>query len=232
MRVVKCCDHSFIPDLITPTGVVLDCGANHGAFSQWLSANTAVQVHAFEPDPRLFPTLPKLPRVIYHNMAISAENGQMTLNLGEGRCSSLYYSEDAAQNSCDVKTTSLESFCTSKGLIVIELLKLDIEGAEIPVLLSAAPAFLHQIKQITVEFHDFIDNADLPRIKDTILRLEELGFYGVRFSHFTYGDMLFLNKNMVSISWIDRIQINLFGKYLPGVRRFIRGKIGLKSKGM
>jgi hypothetical protein len=51
MRVVKYCDHSFIPDLITPTGVVLDCGANHGAFSQWLSANTSVQVHAFEPDP-------------------------------------------------------------------------------------------------------------------------------------------------------------------------------------
>lgn len=232
MRVVRRCGHSFIPDLITPTGVVLDCGANHGAFSQWLSANTAVQVHAFEPDPRLFPTLPKLPRVIYHNMAISAENGQMTLNLGERYCSSLYYSVDSAQNSCDVKTTSLESFCVSQGISVIDLLKFDIEGAEIPVLLSATTAFLRQIKQITVEFHDFIDSADLPRIKEAILRLKELGFYGVRFSHFTYGDMLFLNKNMVSISWIDRIQISLLGKYLPGVRRFIRGKFGLQSKAM
>jgi hypothetical protein len=165
--------------------------------------------------------------VIYHNIAITAENGQMTLNLGEGQCSSLYYSEDAAQNSCDVKTTSLESFCTSQGLHVIELLKLDIEGAEIPVLLSAAPAFLRQIKQITVEFHDFIDSADLPRIKEAILRLEELGFYWVRFSHFTYGDMLFLNKNMVRVSWIDRIHISLFGKYLPGICRMIKGKVGL-----
>ncbi len=58
----------------------------------------------------------------------------------------------------------------------IDILKIDIEGAEYDVLLNASDADLRKFKQITVEFHDFVDGRFRLENKAIEARLISLGF--------------------------------------------------------
>ena len=74
--------HSFSSDLLQEAKVAFDCGSNKGEFAQWLSENTSAEIHSFEPDPNLYPLLPKLDRVTYHEAAVSGKDGVVELAVG------------------------------------------------------------------------------------------------------------------------------------------------------
>ncbi len=222
MKIENVIDHSFAPALLRAAKLALDCGANHGEFARWLSANTPAQVHSFEPDPRLFARLPPLPRVTYHPLAVDGESGEFDLALGEATCSSARYREYAGQTTVRVKKISLDEFCRDHGITQIDFMKIDIEGAELSLLEHTSDALLAATTQITVEFHDFFSREDLPRITGIFRRLEGLGFYAVKFSHFYWSDCLFLNRRTVPLTLLDRLSIQVSGKYVPGVARFTR----------
>ena len=85
----------------------------------------------------------------------------------------------------------MESFELEK----VDVLKLDIEGAELDVLESIPDSLLRKIDQITVEFHDFIPGyATLNRIEQTRGRLEASGFLCCVVSLRTFGDVLFVDR--------------------------------------
>lgn len=222
IHVVQHLGHSFIPGLIQPDGVALDCGANNGAFAAWLSQNTRAVVYGFEPDHRLFEALPHLERVKFLPYAVAAKKGSISLNLGSSRCSSVRYVERENQAKVNVPAVQLEQFCREQAIESIELIKLDIEGAEIPVLLSASEEFLLKVKQITVEFHDFLSRDDIPNIRRIIARLKGIGFRVIKFSQFTFGDLLFVNGRTAPIGTLDVLQVVLFVKYGRGISRLIK----------
>lgn len=222
MKVINVLGHSFIHSLLSDAHTILDCGANRGGFAQWASENTLATVYSFEPDARLFKDLPSQPRVKYFPYAIDGESGTMTLSLGEEHCSSAVYTENMKQQRIQVDKVCINDFVKSHSLDVIDLLKLDIEGSEISVLESMDDEQLSKIKQITVEFHDFLSPSDIPKIKFIVSKLRERGFYFTRFSTHTWGDCLFLNEHLVSVSRFQKINILLFGKYMPGMHRIIK----------
>ncbi len=75
---------------------------------------------------------------------------------------------------------------------------------------------------MSVEFHDFITPADLPRIRACLARMEELGFVCLRFSLRTYGDVLFLNRALVRLgAWEIPWAIARF-KFARGLARYAR----------
>ena len=221
MRITNVLGHSFAPDLLRDAKVALDCGANMGGFSTWLSQNTTASVYAFEPDPRLFPNLPILPRVTYVPQAVDGESGSFDLNMGPKMCSSAVYTQRAHER-VRVEKTSLTDFCAAHGIHEIDFIKLDIEGAELSVLERTSPDLLTATTQITVEFHDALRASDVPRIRAIAERLKQLGFYFVRFTQFTWGDCLFLNERRVRLTALDKLSIAVSGKYEPGIRRFIK----------
>jgi FkbM family methyltransferase len=51
---------------------------------------------------------------------------------------------------------TLETFLNTQRIELVDLLKIDIEGAEEAVFNSTRDATLCNIKQITIEFHDFV----------------------------------------------------------------------------
>ena len=213
-------DHTFIPDLMSPGGWAVDCGANKGSFSTWLSANTQARVIAFEPDPRLFQALPVLPRVTYHNCAVSGTAGEVEIHLGKKLCSSLVFAEADSQV-VKVQAVKLDEFLHAQGIHEVDLLKLDIEGAELDVLETLQHEFLNRVKQITCEFHDFLDSASRPRVEATIRRIQELGFYQVNFSRLNYGDVLFINQRFMPLGTASKL--GLHGqKYVRGGKRVVR----------
>ena len=226
MKTINYLCHTFVPALIKDETVAIDCGANHGDFARWLAENSSCQVYSFEPDPRLFPNLPKLERVEFLQMAVDGKSGTIELGLGEQVCSSVVYRENRHQASVSVKSISLNDFCKERGIIRIGFIKMDIEGAEISVLDSMSDELLRNTKQMTVEFHDFLDENDLPKIAKTVQRIKDLDFYFLRLSRHTWGDCIFINKRLVKLTFLDRVKLFLFAKYLPGIQRILARVMG------
>ena len=112
MKILNICGHSFLGNLLKAAPVVLDCGANEGLFSHNIHQkyNKSI-IHGFEPDPRLYPELPSIPNVEFHQLAISGNNGNINLFLGDTRNSSTRFEEAPEQNHVLVNAITLAQFC-------------------------------------------------------------------------------------------------------------------------
>ena len=221
MHIERVCLHTFIRDYLTPQSTVLDCGSNRGHFSKWISDNVGCRVHGFEPDPRFYEILPSLSGCSFHQLAVSNKPGRMRLNLGTTSCSSLHYQEACDGDVVEVETTTLPTFCDAHEVESIDLLKLDIEGEEVPILLSLDADFLRsRITQITVEFHDHKDAGAVPKIHEIGERLSALGFFWLPMTHFTFGDVLFVNRAKSGIRKRDELQLK-YHRYSRGALRYL-----------
>ena len=199
---------------------VIDCGANKGEFSYYANKEFNAICYGFEPDPRLFSSLIERDDISYYELAVGSREGTARLNLGNQHCSSIKYNESPSQDFVDVKIISLENFCIEKKIRAIDLLKVDIEGAELDLFENFSDEFLEKISQVTIEFHDFLNKGDIPRIKSILKKMKKKGFYVLRLSHFTYGDILMLNSNHINITHGKKITF-ILNKYIVGINRFL-----------
>ena len=209
--------HSFLPDLVRPDGLVFDFGVNDGGFSR-LVAPKCRAVVGLEPDPAWESryALPANVRVI--PKALAARAGMMPFHVNEGLCSSMRYAEANARE-VQVEAMTLDAALALEPEGRIDLVKIDIEGEEVDVLLRAPAAVFARMVQVTVEFHDFLDPSSLPRIRQVIQRMRGLGFHAVCFSFRSYGDVLFVNRHFVPLSAWQRLWLTVRFKYLRGLAR-------------
>jgi len=134
--------------LLDPGERFWDIGANIGYFS--LLAATALkntgQVVAFEPGQgaygRLLENIALNPyrNLLTYNLAVTDREGEATLYLAPGMadgCASLYGAGSQSQGRESCRTVSLDGFATSQGLPGPDFIKIDVEGAELPVLRGA-----------------------------------------------------------------------------------------------
>lgn len=147
------------------TGVLLDVGANHGAYTRVLHtlAPTA-QVYAFEPHPRTFVQLQKsttLPNVLLINQAMGSEEGSLTLfdmaaedgstQASLSRAAVALFSSDLVEHR--IACTTLDRFIEDHSIEKIALLKIDTEGFDLNVLKGASKAIAaKRIHAIQFEF--------------------------------------------------------------------------------
>lgn len=167
MKLVEVLQHTIWVDAIrSAEPIVLDCGANRGDFARWAVDHLGATVYAFEADPILAATLPTVPRLHPYNVAIAGEDGTMQLTRSKNRCTSACFNPQLeGTDTFTVAARSLESIRQEHGLSFIDLIKLDIEGAEIEVLENISDSFLAHVGQISCEFHDFLDATQRPIIR-------------------------------------------------------------------
>jgi hypothetical protein len=77
---------------------------------------------------------------------------------------------------------------------------------------------LRSISQLTIEFHDYQGITTLDVIERITKRLENLGFFSIRMWRHGYGDTLFVNRQLASVSYLECVLV----KYV------IRNQWGLK----
>src|SRR6516165_9318324 len=106
-----------------------------------------------------------------------------------------------------VQARQLESLLAEFRAPRIDLLKMDIEGAEVGILRSLSRATLRAIGQITVEFHsDPVFGFDLHReVEDVIRSLQRQGFLSLDFSGRARLDVLFVNRAIHRIPRLQRV---------------------------
>ena len=227
MHVEQYWSHSFIPGIIRPEGVVFDIGVNSGGFAERV-AGRCRRVIGFEPDP-IWQGKWKLPaNVEVYPKALAGAAGKLSFHVNNELCSSLHYAE-ADANTVEVEAITLQDALALEPEGLIDLIKMDIEGEELAVLLNAPADLFERVAQMTIEFHDFLDPSSLPKVKAVISRMRELGFHAFCFSWHSYGDLLFLHRRWVPMNLIQRGWLLLRYKYLRGMMRMMSRVLRTKS---
>ena len=101
----------------------------------------------------------------------------------------------------------------------LDLLKMDIEGAEIELLNTRPPSILQQIRQISVEFHDHCDLTPASQVRSTLAHLHKLGFFSVRMSRHGHHDTWLINRNLCDITIAELKFIEYVAPTWMGIRR-------------
>lgn len=135
-------------------GVVIDIGANIGSFSL-LAAKYAPLVYAIEPEPHNLEALKrnvelnrKQETIIVCPYAISNFKGTAIINdLGGGSTI-----KDDGISGAEVEVMNLDNFFTLYHINEVDVLKVDVEGAEVEIILGASKETLQKCKYITMEF--------------------------------------------------------------------------------
>jgi FkbM family methyltransferase len=138
------------------TPVIIDCGANMGTsvlYFKWLFHKA--KVFAFEPDKHIFDVLSnnisrnKLNDINLFNKAVWTNHQDMFFNSNNAQSGKLITDESAFKVSCIRLKDFMQEFKQ------IDFLKLDIEGAELPVL-QDIDSELHRVQHLFIEYHSMV----------------------------------------------------------------------------
>lgn len=158
---------------------ILDVGANIGAFTLFAAqAAPAATIWAVEPFPATFQHLELTvarnalnPRVHCRELALAAESGQATM--GGGDLPSHKRVLDPS-GQVGVETISLADFLAAEGIEQVDLLKIDVEGEEHPLLLNTPDEVLARVGALAMEYHPRAPKGPLfDRLVASGFRLED-----------------------------------------------------------
>ncbi len=187
------CEHNFLGSLLNKNSFVLDLGGNRGEFARRVSEYFGCKVITLEPLPELFDRIPVNNLIQKVNKAVGVEDGYLDLSWGKGRDVTVV---EKTESSIRVPCVAFKNIL--KQSQKISLVKMDIEGEEIPIFEAATPDDLKDVDQMTVEFHDFLYPDLKPRVEKIKEKLESAEFYCIGFSVTNNGDVLFVKKSLIS----------------------------------
>ena len=139
--------------------VVVDVGANIGAFTVYAKESGASKILAFEPNSEAYKVLERNVRengfqqsVEIHKRAVAFLSGQTVyIPRSSSPYNKISGQEEAQVNVEAVRTMSLEEIISQVGRV--DLLKLDCEGAEYSILLNSDKQILNKVDNIRMELH-------------------------------------------------------------------------------
>jgi FkbM family methyltransferase len=187
--------------------VILDCGANIGTSCAYFKKIFPdAKVFAFEPNPKIAEILRENLKANHFNevevieKAVWINGNGVEMGMEGADASSIYRKNDSAK----VDSVSLKNFI--EKFEQVDMLKMDIEGAELEVLKDCGER-LKNVKNIFVEFHSFLnDKQNLSEILNT---LEQNDFrYYIKSSDDRSKPLV--NRKNKSNPEMD-LQLNIFG---------------------
>ncbi len=227
--------HHVFTRPLGPGSIVLDLGAHTGEFSRELVRRYGCTCYAVEPVPALFSQIESGPRLKKLRLAVDGTGGEVLLHLSANPQANSLFPEIADRygglETLAVTATSLDELLAGERLPYVDLLKLDIEGAEVRVLAMASEETLQRIGQITVEFHDFIAGLGAGgSIRAVKRRLARAGFLCLVLSKAWghHGDVLFLNLRRHPLGWRERLNLFLLlhaTLHVRGLIHVLRGRV-------
>ena len=196
-------DHGWVVDesLLNRESVIYSVGVGSNIdFDIELINSFGATVHAFDPTPRSIEWVKnqQLPKhFIFHPFGLSAENGHMDF-FPPAKASSTHFSPidryGDTNNIVRAPVKDIDTIASELKHKEIDLLKMDIEGAEYEVI-EALQKNRVAINQILIEFHHMYKGVPISKTVDAISTLSNLGFELFNISQRTY-EFSFRKKGM------------------------------------
>jgi FkbM family methyltransferase len=210
--------HTFLPFPLNESSIVVDLGANTGEFSRNIVRRFHCRCIAVEPNPSFLDRIRVLPGVETIWTALSDCDGQIDLHLSDNpeASTALPGSLGANGRSIPVPARTLESLLKELSLTHVDLMKVDIEGSEVSMILSASDDVLRSVDQISIEFHDFCKLVTMQQISAVHRRLNGLNFDAIEFGSGNENS-LFVRRDAAGIGRIRRGYV----KYVLAIRALL-----------
>jgi FkbM family methyltransferase len=156
-------EHVFINDeygfsLARAPATIVDLGANIGASAAYFALRyPTARIFAVEPEPSNFEILSKnaklFPQVVPIHAAVWNREGRVEVrNTGEGHWSMRATEADTPDRG-PIRATTLQTLMQEYRIMDIDLLKVDVEGAECEIFQDAS-AWIDRVAVICTELHD------------------------------------------------------------------------------
>jgi FkbM family methyltransferase len=160
-----------------PDPLIIDCGANIGmSVLYFKSVYPDARVIAYEADPKIFDVLKRniesngIRGVELVNKAVGAENGVARFWSQGGDSGRVAVEADGSKPLIEVPMIRLRDELVGRD---VDLIKMDIEGAEVDVFVDCAPA-MGGVRAVCAEFHSFPGRPQ--RLGQVIAGMEGAGF--------------------------------------------------------
>jgi FkbM family methyltransferase len=159
--------------------IIVDLGACMGEFTNEMNKLYKVKKSIMvEANPTNFYKLENKENYVLYNKVIASENDKIV---------EFYEDSNSPYNGSnhfnyfngikhEIKSITLEKIIEENNLEYIDILKVDIEGSEYDVMPNIKDETYSIIRQITIEFHDFIDVNLKSKTQEIINKLKNLGF--------------------------------------------------------
>ncbi len=166
--------------------VFLDIGANIGSYTLKLKQIfPKSEIHAFEPIPSTYRQLERNiavnnpEHVFTYNLALSDHNGKLIMrnDLDTGN----YIEKTKKKNTSEVRTMKLDDFIKKEGIKRIDVMKCDVEGAELLVLNGAKKSLQKWMPILVLEVCDHHTRRFGYSPEILIAELEKRGYQGYYF---------------------------------------------------
>ncbi len=218
--------HTLHPRYLGPESIVLDLGANYGHFSQAVTERFGCKCVAIEPSPVPFAAIPTGGKISKIQAAVAEKTGTAPFHVStESTAGSLLHKDKAYTGTIDVPVYSLVDLLEKLSWPRVDLLKIDIEGAEIGMLAACPDEVLGRIAQMSVEFHDFCGLTRDADVRATLRRLASLGFFSVRMSRVGHQDTWLINRQLLDISQAELLLTRLIVRNWMGLERVAARRI-------
>ncbi len=177
-----------IVEMLNADSVVYSFGVGEDAtFDIGLIERFGLSIHAFDPTPKSIAWVERQnfpPQFVLHPFGISNFDGTISFNPPENPDHVSYTILDrpeTAGNAIEVPVKCLETIIQELGHKHIDLLKMDIEGAEYAVIDALTGSSIRP-RQLLVEFHHRFPNVGLRKTKDAVNTLRAMGYRLFSFS--------------------------------------------------
>jgi FkbM family methyltransferase len=198
-------EHSFFATLLARPAAIADFGAHRGEFFAALKSQHPVSpALLIEADPALAESLKRTfdaeADVVHAAVVAEGKRGSVTFTRSiEPESSSVFREWSAAHGVADqVKVPAVEFSEAIKRLGGrLDLIKMDVEGAEIGILENASVSDLASCGQMTVEFHDKRPPFTRRDVDRVCRRMRAEGYAIVMANWPKFDDVLFVNLKSV-----------------------------------
>lgn len=192
------------PDILNADSIVYSFGIGKDiSFDKACIKHHQCKVFGFDPTPKSINFVENHvtnPNFIFHDFGIGTTSKTETFFLPKnpkGTSGSIISSEVVDDtNSIEVHLKSLKDIVTILNHTHIDVLKMDIEGAEYDVLANILNSDI-QITQILIEFHDRLFDKEEVQSKEIVKQIQEKG-YKVFASSISFEEVSFIHQSALS----------------------------------
>jgi FkbM family methyltransferase len=210
--------HTLAPGFLNSTSRVIDLGANYGLFARAITERTGCQCIALEPSPEPFHGIKPSRLIQSIQAAVAGKSGTMGFRVDPANPLAGALTED--KSDVQVRVMTLPELIQELDWSAVDLLKVDIEGAEIEMLAACPDQLLSErIRQISIEFHDFCGITPAAAVRRCLGRLHSLGFASIRMSRIGHQDTWLINRHLLPITRYNILYHRLVTRNWYGAKR-------------